>query len=285
MDAGKDCDSQAKNLHRKSVLGQGGDRVCQLAPPRSPAEPAPVPRRQRLTRTPPPRPRQIAALHAALKANPCLRLTFLVDYLRSTRETPLPSSGSLCASLAAAFPAQVDLRFFHSPNLAGWMKRVVPRRFDEGWGTQHLKCYGFDDDVIMSGYVLRSPRRAEWRGWRVAGGVGWAGCASASASAMADPTAARPLGVLAGRTFRMTTSPTGKTATSTLPRTPPWLTTSRPCSTRSAPCRTKSPPLTRPPCTRKSPLPGRDRTRHPTSSPRLGPCLTTRPKPATPCTR
>lgn len=96
---------------------------------------------------------QIAALHAALKANPTLSLTILVDFLRSTRETPKPSSGSLCASLCAAFPDRVDLRLYHTHKLSGWLKKVVPRRFDEGWGLQHMKCYGFDDAVIMSGSV------------------------------------------------------------------------------------------------------------------------------------
>ncbi|ORY90148.1 hypothetical protein BCR35DRAFT_287375 [Leucosporidium creatinivorum] len=96
----------------------------------------------------------IAALHSALKRNPSLELIFVVDYLRSTREIPKPTSASLIASLAAAFPNQVDLRLYHTPNLAGWKKRWIPRRFDEGWGLQHMKCYGFDDDVVMSGANL-----------------------------------------------------------------------------------------------------------------------------------
>lgn len=75
----------------------------------------------------------------------------MVDYLRSTREIPKPTSASLIASLAAAFPDQVDIRLYHTPNLAGWKKRLIPRRFDEGWGLQHMKCYGFDDNVLMSG--------------------------------------------------------------------------------------------------------------------------------------
>lgn len=98
-----------------------------------------------------PFPRQVAALHSALKVNPSLELIFIVDYLRSTRETPKPTSASLIASLAAAFPNQVDLRLYHTPNLAGWKKRWIPRRFDEGWGLQHMKCYGVDDGLIMSG--------------------------------------------------------------------------------------------------------------------------------------
>lgn len=57
------------------------------------------------------------------------------------------------AALTAKFQDRVDVRLFHTPELHGWRKRIVPRRFDEGWGLQHMKCYGFDDTVIMSGYV------------------------------------------------------------------------------------------------------------------------------------
>jgi hypothetical protein len=33
------------------------------------------------------------------------------------------------------------------------MEKIVPRRFDEGWGTWHAKVYGADNEVIISGYV------------------------------------------------------------------------------------------------------------------------------------
>ncbi|SGY17357.1 BQ5605_C015g07759 [Microbotryum silenes-dioicae] len=96
----------------------------------------------------------VQALYDALRRSPELKLVLLVDYLRSTRELPSPSSASLLGSLTAAFPKQVELRLYHTPNLVGWRKRVVPRRFDEGWGLQHIKCYGFDDTVIISGANL-----------------------------------------------------------------------------------------------------------------------------------
>ncbi|KAK4705960.1 hypothetical protein P7C70_g250, partial [Phenoliferia sp. Uapishka_3] len=96
----------------------------------------------------------IQALHDALEANPELRVTMVLDYLRSTRETPNPSSASLVASLAASFPGRVEIRLYHTPQLTGWRKRIIPRRFDEGWGLQHIKTYGFDDDVLLSGANL-----------------------------------------------------------------------------------------------------------------------------------
>jgi CDP-diacylglycerol--glycerol-3-phosphate 3-phosphatidyltransferase len=43
---------------------------------------------------------------------------------------------------------------FHTPNLTGIRKSVVPKRINEGWGLQHMKLYGFDDELIMSGANL-----------------------------------------------------------------------------------------------------------------------------------
>jgi len=43
---------------------------------------------------------------------------------------------------------------FHTPNLTGIRKSIVPRRVNEGWGLQHMKLYGVDDDLILSGANL-----------------------------------------------------------------------------------------------------------------------------------
>lgn len=45
---------------------------------------------------------------------------------------------------------------FHTPNLHGLRKSLIPRRFDEGWGLQHMKLYGFDDEIMLSGANLSS---------------------------------------------------------------------------------------------------------------------------------
>jgi len=42
---------------------------------------------------------------------------------------------------------------YHTPNLAGLRKDILPNRINEGWGLQHMKLYGIDDEIIMSGYV------------------------------------------------------------------------------------------------------------------------------------
>lgn len=45
---------------------------------------------------------------------------------------------------------------YHTPNLTGIRKAILPKRINEGWGLQHMKLYGFDDEVIMSGANLSS---------------------------------------------------------------------------------------------------------------------------------
>ena len=41
---------------------------------------------------------------------------------------------------------------YHTPNLTGLRKKHIPKRINEGWGLQHMKLYGIDDEIILSGY-------------------------------------------------------------------------------------------------------------------------------------
>ncbi len=97
----------------------------------------------------------ISTLHNALQHNgPDLRVSILTDALRGTREAPDPSCASLLASLVEKFPDRVEIRMYHTPNLTGLRKALVPKRINEGWGLQHIKLYGIDDEVILSGANL-----------------------------------------------------------------------------------------------------------------------------------
>jgi len=61
----------------------------------------------------------------------------------------------LLASLIDEFGSErVEVRMFHTPNLTGIRKAVLPKRINEGWGLQHIKLYGVDDEIIMSGANL-----------------------------------------------------------------------------------------------------------------------------------
>lgn len=100
----------------------------------------------------------IATLDQALRENPDLKVSILTDCLRGTRESPDPSCASLLASLVTNHgPERVEIRMFHTPNLTGLKKKWIPRRINEGWGLQHMKLYGFDDEIILSGYAICVP--------------------------------------------------------------------------------------------------------------------------------
>lgn len=95
---------------------------------------------------------EIATLQDALRANPELKLSILTDALRGTREAPNPSCASLLAPLVTEFGSdRVEIRMYHTPNLTGFRKKHIPKRINEGWGLQHMKLYGIDDEIILSG--------------------------------------------------------------------------------------------------------------------------------------
>ena len=53
-------------------------------------------------------------------------------------------------------PERVEVCVFHTPNLTGVKKSILPKRINEGWGLQHMKLYGIDDEIIISGANLSS---------------------------------------------------------------------------------------------------------------------------------
>lgn len=94
----------------------------------------------------------IETLRDALRRNPQLKLSILTDALRGTREAPNPSCASLLAPLVTEFGSdRIEIRMYHTPNLTGLRKKYIPKRINEGWGLQHMKLYGIDDEIIMSG--------------------------------------------------------------------------------------------------------------------------------------
>ncbi|EEH06145.1 CDP-diacylglycerol-glycerol-3-phosphate 3-phosphatidyltransferase [Histoplasma capsulatum G186AR] len=97
----------------------------------------------------------IETINESLRRNSELQVSILTDALRGTRESPKQSCASLLASLVAEHgPDRVEIRMFHTPNLTGLKKKYVPRRINEGWGLQHMKLYGIDDEIILSGANL-----------------------------------------------------------------------------------------------------------------------------------
>ncbi|KAJ1308656.1 hypothetical protein OPQ81_004350 [Rhizoctonia solani] len=99
----------------------------------------------------------ISALSDALSRNSRLEVIIQVDALRSTRPSKTQTSPAhLLLPLINAYPDRVQVKMFRSPKLSGLLRHLVPRRFDEGWGTWHAKVYLVDDEILLSGANLNS---------------------------------------------------------------------------------------------------------------------------------
>lgn len=88
-----------------------------------------------------------------LRNKPSLHVFFQLDLNRSTRPGPA-STVKLLLPLLEEFPTRIHISMFRSPSLRGIMAKIVPPRFNEGWGTWHAKIYGSDNEIIISGANL-----------------------------------------------------------------------------------------------------------------------------------
>lgn len=96
----------------------------------------------------------IGILADALKGNEKLKVYVLVDGLRGTREAPKACSASLLAPLEQQFPTRVHLSLYKTPKLGKVLSALLPKRIVEGVGLQHMKLYGWDDEIMLSGANL-----------------------------------------------------------------------------------------------------------------------------------
>uniref|UniRef100_F6SD21 CDP-diacylglycerol--glycerol-3-phosphate 3-phosphatidyltransferase n=1 Tax=Ornithorhynchus anatinus TaxID=9258 RepID=F6SD21_ORNAN len=94
------------------------------------------------------------ALERALQASsPCsLRVSILLDFTRGSRGRQ--NSRTMLLPLLQRFPERVRVSLFHTPHLRGLLRLLVPERFNETIGLQHIKVYLFDGNVILSGANL-----------------------------------------------------------------------------------------------------------------------------------
>ncbi|KZP08715.1 hypothetical protein FIBSPDRAFT_938822 [Athelia psychrophila] len=97
----------------------------------------------------------IDTLSDALKSNARLEVYLQLDLNRSTRPGA-SSTARVLLPLLKEFPERFHVSLFRSPKLRGLMAKLVPPRFNEGWGTWHSKIYGVDDEVMISGANLNS---------------------------------------------------------------------------------------------------------------------------------
>ncbi|XP_069786107.1 CDP-diacylglycerol--glycerol-3-phosphate 3-phosphatidyltransferase, mitochondrial isoform X2 [Narcine bancroftii] len=83
---------------------------------------------------------------------PDLRVAVLLDCTRGSRGKK--NSRTMLIPLLKKFPKQVRISLYHTPDLRGILKLLVPERFNETIGLQHIKIYLFDHNVIISGANL-----------------------------------------------------------------------------------------------------------------------------------
>ncbi|KAI8869540.1 hypothetical protein GQ42DRAFT_104619, partial [Ramicandelaber brevisporus] len=113
-------------------------------------------------------------LAEALRRQPELQIDILMDYNRGTRgliqqqnskasSKALQKSGAssveLLARILSATPDAEDrvrVSLYRSPAITSLHRQLVPPRWIEGIGVQHMKGYVFDDNIILSGANLNS---------------------------------------------------------------------------------------------------------------------------------
>ncbi|KAF2103219.1 phosphatidylglycerophosphate synthase [Rhizodiscina lignyota] len=87
-----------------------------------------------------------AAIRESLLANPNLKISILMDALRGG-DTKDKNPAAMLVPLAEEFGLKrVEVRLYRTPNLRGVWKWIVPQRMNEGFGLQHTKIYGVDDE-------------------------------------------------------------------------------------------------------------------------------------------
>lgn len=64
--------------------------------------------------------------------------------------------------LLQRFPAQMRVSLYHTPDLRGLLRLLVPERFNETIGVQHIKAYLFDNSLIISGCVHLYMSQQKW---------------------------------------------------------------------------------------------------------------------------
>lgn len=81
-----------------------------------------------------------------------LKIHWLLDFTRGSRG--VHNSRTMLQPLIASHPQTCSVSLYHTPNLRGFLKWLIPQRWNEVIGLQHMKLYVFDDSLIISGANL-----------------------------------------------------------------------------------------------------------------------------------
>ncbi|KAN0022834.1 hypothetical protein ACTFIU_005575 [Dictyostelium citrinum] len=97
----------------------------------------------------------VKEMKLAMERNKELKIHILLDGLRGTRiGVDKESSATILDELLNLYSDRVTISMYHTPDLNGILKKVLPPRINETIGVQHIKTYVFDDDLLLSGANL-----------------------------------------------------------------------------------------------------------------------------------
>lgn len=95
----------------------------------------------------------LQVLNESLSKNYKLQVTILLDFHRSLRGGKTSSVATI-KKLVDKYPYRINVFLYRAPALNEYMRGHIPDKFNEVFGSQHVKCYVFDNNMIMSGANL-----------------------------------------------------------------------------------------------------------------------------------
>ncbi|KAJ4444394.1 hypothetical protein ANN_06186 [Periplaneta americana] len=92
----------------------------------------------------------VAAISENLRASgDQLKVKVLLDHTRGSRGEP--NSRRMLLPLLNKYKDLCQVSLYHTPVLRGLLHRLMPERYNEVLGLQHMKVYLFDDSLLISG--------------------------------------------------------------------------------------------------------------------------------------
>lgn len=89
-----------------------------------------------------------------IRRNAALKVNILIDFMRGTRGEGSKITSKQMLQQLLNDSTNCSLSLYHTPNLRGLKKRMMPDRWNELIGLQHMKIYVTDETVIISGANL-----------------------------------------------------------------------------------------------------------------------------------
>ncbi|CAG2057561.1 unnamed protein product [Timema podura] len=95
----------------------------------------------------------VSSIQQNLKeSNGALRVKILLDYTRGSRGSH--NSRTMLLPLLDKYQKSCQVCLYHTPSLREPLRSLLPQRYNELVGLQHMKLYLFDDSIIISGANL-----------------------------------------------------------------------------------------------------------------------------------